>query len=229
MKNLALFLCTLCFLSFLISGCESTPKTDLKSEPDQSVSNAPNTLTINGFVKDMKTKQSLSGVTVSIGKQKQTTPANGSFSLSYTPGVPISVNYSKASFENLQHTYSGFNEVDQITVYLENSSTTTQLNKSLSGTIFKSTSNLPASVKNIAVTAMVNGRSVANTTSNNNGYYKLNFSNGTPLFQYQYKVIGNNIIGIANVQQRSSIKDSSDIDIIFNETVGGINIDTLVQ
>lgn len=224
MKNLAQFLCTLCLLSFLITACESTPKTEPKVEVDNVYPKA-----ISGFVKDMRTKQSLSGVTVSIGKQKQTTPANGSFNLSYTPGVPISVNYSKSTFENLQHTYTGFNDVDQITVYLEKSSTSSQSNKSLSGTMFKSTSNSPSAVKNISVNAMVNGRSVANTASNSNGYYELTFANNTPLFQYQYKIIGNNIIGIANVQQRSNIKDSSDIDIIFNETVGGVNIDTLVQ
>lgn len=220
------------FLSFFILiSCKNEDSSTNKEKPTittPSVEDMP--VIINGMVKSMKTKQGISGVAITIdGKRQSPSNGNGSFGISYNEGSTISVSYTRSGYESLTQEYANFDDIQQVTVYLEEASTSSVNNKSIRGIILKQNtgSRPPIPIKNVQVDVTFNNRTVS-TQTNNNGFYSVPFTSPQPIYNYTYRKAGASN-EIATITQRSSIKDSSDVDIIFDEAVGGIPLDTLAQ
>ncbi len=219
------------FLSFLILvSCNKSEESATKEAPKTTVLPPPPTpLLIGGNVKSMRTKQGIANVAIKIdGKSQNPTNGNGSFPISYTPNTTITISYSHNNYETLTQEYTNMSDVNAITVYLEEASSPSVNNKSVRGIIEKEAkgSNSVTPLKDIQIGVASNGRTVT-TKTNKDGFYSIPFTGATPVYTYDYKI--NATTKNTIITQRSSIKDSSDVDIIFDEAVGGIQVDTLEQ
>lgn len=169
----------------------------------------------------MATKASLSGVTITDSKNNTyTSNSNGEVTLNLNSSTLSTITYSKSGYENLIHKYSNVKDVKKLILYLEKSTAGASTSKNISGKTLKEDSRssgyLP--IKNIEITETNQN---VTTTSNKSGYFELNKSSSKPKLKFEYYLNKNNYI--FGTEYVSSIKDSSDVDIVFDEAVGGIN------
>lgn len=222
----------LCLLTLAFHSCseEASSTESQTTDPVKDNENSSSILQfVNGTVKNMRTKQPIAGVSIQGSGNNTNSKSNGTFNLSFDPTKPATIIYNKSGFSQLKHGYTNFNAVEEIVIYMEENAIQNQTNKSLSGIISGRDGRITVEVPNVKIEAKFNGGNAV-TRSNLRGFYNLSFPSPNPKFDYTYQIISSKKIEIATVTMQSAIKDSSDIDIVFDEVIGGppAEIDTLI-
>lgn len=218
----SVFLCSILFI--LACGAGETPPKTTDVIDKTSLSSGKDSLV--GVVRSMQTKALLDSVHIfGPAFPGQTTNTDGRFVVPLAHRDSLQITYTRPGYYPLQQTYIDLTYLKKIVVYMEDSITQDTKTKSLSGRTFRIITSGGA-IEPVDSILVIDEATKDSIFTNLNGLYLFNLTKGNPTFEYQFKNISMfDSIYSMTVKNLSDIKDSSKLDIIFDGTITGIDIE----